>query len=57
MSPKGYEEIKNVDGVFIGKGEIVITGIPDSEDETHNCDAMGCSSVSHVIFRGFVSGV
>ncbi len=63
--PKGYTEIDkafiadvikdkglniyNVDGVYIGKGEIVITGIPD--DELHNCDEMGCSSLSHVLCR------
>lgn len=31
------------------EGEIIVLGNP--EDEDHNCDAMGCSSVSHVIFR------
>lgn len=32
--------------------EIIVTGMPDEEDETHNCDVMGCTSVNHVIFRG-----
>jgi hypothetical protein len=65
--PEGYTEIdikicadsiKNkginidyVDGVFLGKGEIVITGVPQENDEAHNCDAMGCTSVSHVLYR------
>jgi hypothetical protein len=68
--PKGYREIdkmlcadsiKNkginlddVDGVFLGKGEIVITGAPIEDDESHNCDAMGCSSVSHVLYRASI---
>lgn len=33
------------------KTEIIVLGTPESDDETHNCDAMGCSSVSHVLFR------
>lgn len=50
--PKGYKEITDtVEGVFISDREIIITGIPDEDDENHNCDAMGCSSVSHVLFR------
>lgn len=63
--PKGYKEIHkmfynesikklgldidDVDGVFFSNTEVVITGIP--RDENHNCDAMGCSSISHVIHR------
>jgi hypothetical protein len=47
----GFEELKNVTGVFVSEKEIVVCGIPDSDDEEHNCDAMGCSSTSHVIFR------
>lgn len=32
--------------------EVVITGTPSAEGERHNnCDAMGCSSVSHVVER------
>lgn len=49
--PNGYRELKNIDSVFISDGKIVITGEPDEDDESHNCDAMGCTSVSHVIFR------
>lgn len=49
--PKGFKEIKNVEGVYVSDNEIVITGIPDPDDEKHNCDTLGCSSVSHVLFR------
>ena len=54
MVPEGWSEIKNVTGVFINKNEkrIVITGCPGANDEKHNCDQMGCSSVSHVILFG-----
>ncbi|MCQ4925000.1 hypothetical protein NE686_18005 [Tissierella carlieri] len=41
--------LDTISGVFIGKGEIVVTGIPN--DEGHNCDAMGCNSINHVIYR------
>ena len=30
--------------------EIVILGIPEEDDETHNCDAMGCAR-DHVLYR------
>lgn len=49
--PKGYEEITNeVSGVFVSENKLVITGLPE-DDESHNCDEMGCSSVSHVLYR------
>ena len=31
--------------------EYIICGSPDENDEDHNCDVMGCSSVSHVVRR------
>lgn len=37
--------------VHLTAGELIVLGTPDDEDESHNCDAMGCSSVSHVLFR------
>lgn len=50
--PKGFKDITDdIEGVFASEDEIVVTGIPDEDDETHNCNAMGCSSVSHVLFR------
>lgn len=51
LLPLGYEELKGAENVFISQHEIVVTGEPDEEDENHNCDEMGCSSISHVIFR------
>lgn len=53
--PKGFEERKDAT-VYINpiSGQLVITGMPDEDDETHNCDHMGCSSVSHVIYRGIM---
>lgn len=49
--PQGYRKLDGVTGVYVSDQEIVVIGYIDGEDETHNCDAMGCSSVSHVIFR------
>lgn len=31
--------------------EIIVLGWPKDGDDSHNCDAMGCSSVSHVMHR------
>jgi hypothetical protein len=36
--------------VFQTRTELIVTGDP-GHDENHNCDALGCSSVSHVLFR------
>jgi hypothetical protein len=36
--------------VFETRTELVITGDP-GDDEDHNCDFMGCTTVSHVLFR------
>ncbi|MFC3802690.1 LexA family protein [Cohnella sp. GCM10012308] len=32
--------------------EIVLIGKPREDDESHSCNELGCSSMSHVIFRG-----
>jgi hypothetical protein len=53
-APEGYREIKNVSNVFVSDVDIVITGYPEEDDESHNCDEMGCSSVSHVLFRAYI---
>lgn len=37
--------------VFQTRTELIVTGWPDPQDENHNCDALGCTSVSHVLFR------
>jgi hypothetical protein len=31
--------------------EVVVMGDPDPDDETHDCDAMGCGTMSHVAAR------
>ncbi len=49
--PTGFKEIKEVTGVYVSKHEIVVTGHPETDDEEHNCDELGCTSVSHVLFR------
>lgn len=36
---------------YLQNGELILLGYPRGEDEDHNCDAMGCSSVSHVVER------
>jgi hypothetical protein len=51
MTLVDFKEIENVTNVLVSPNEIVVCGIPDEDDESHNCDEMGCSSVSHVIAR------
>lgn len=36
--------------VHTTKHELIVLGDPDG-DESHNCDAMGCGTFSHVLFR------
>lgn len=36
---------------IVTRTELLIIGQPNPDDESHNCDAMGCSSVSHVLER------
>lgn len=31
---------------------VVVEGEVESDDESHNCDYMGCGTLSHVVFRG-----
>lgn len=38
----------DVEATFLGRGEIVVLGMPRGN---HNCDEMGCSSLTHVIYR------
>lgn len=35
---------------YLTKNEIVVIGEP-KEDDDHNCDVMGCGTLSHVIYR------
>lgn len=48
--PSRFTELENVQ-VYVSDDQVVITGIPNEDDEEHNCDVMGCSSVNHVLYR------
>jgi hypothetical protein len=37
--------------VWVDGADVIILGEPDSDDESHNCDEMGCGQC-HVIARG-----
>ena len=52
--PKDFMEVET-DGVFYNPktGEIVVCGQPEDDDESHNCDEMGCATLSHVLLRGY----
>jgi hypothetical protein len=42
--PQGWESVE----AYTNGIDLVVLGSPD---ENHNCDMMGCSSVSHVLYR------
>jgi hypothetical protein len=44
------EGAKLVEAYETDKGFVII-GTPKSDDESHNCDEMGCSTLSHVVAR------
>ena len=55
-TPNGFANISNNIAFFNpNSNEIVVIGRVDEDDETHNCDHMGCSCVQHVVFRGKLS--
>lgn len=37
--------------VYVTRTELIVVGSPDDDDVNHNCDALGCTSVSHVLYR------
>jgi hypothetical protein len=39
------EEIKHVEHVIIRGDEIIILGTSYNDDDNHNCDIMGCTSI------------
>ena len=46
--PPGYFRVE----AYSNGREVVVMGMPHADDESHNCDAMGCSSVGlHVVYR------
>lgn len=50
--PAGYQR---VDAYSDGK-VLILLGSPDSNDESHNCDEMGCGSMDHVLYRFNLGG-
>ena len=46
LIPEGAELVE----AYRYKGEIIIIGEPD-EATDHNCDQMGCTTLSHVLYR------
>jgi hypothetical protein len=54
--PKGFKEVKNATAYINEEiGRLAILGQPNDDDESHYCDYMGCSSISHVLYIGRVS--
>lgn len=50
--PTGFVKLERVSEAYISKDWIVLLGYPESDDENHNCDVMGCGSTGpHVLFR------
>jgi len=47
--PEGWLGL-DVEGVYVKGNQLVVVGEPDEQIE-HNCDAMGCGSLDHVLFR------
>lgn len=50
LTPEGYYRLMGAEVYSNGK-YLVILGDPDPEDDSHNCDAMGCCTMSHVLFE------
>lgn len=46
--PKGYRKLEEV---YTDGKQIVVIEWPEENDENHNCDALGCSSLWHVKYR------
>lgn len=45
--PKGAKLVE----AYLTPREVIVMGWPGEDDETHNCDAMGCGTLSHVLYR------
>lgn len=37
------------------RGWLVIMGEPGENDARHNCDEMGCGTLDHVAWRGYIN--
>lgn len=47
LLPKGATLVE----AYLTEREIIVMGRPKEDDENHNCDAMGCGTLSHVRHR------
>lgn len=47
MIPKGATLVE----AYLTERELVVIGQPKEDDDNHNCDAMGCGTLSHVLYR------
>lgn len=47
--PEGWLGL-DVEGVYVKGNQLVVLGEPNEQIE-HNCDAMGCGSLDHVLLR------
>lgn len=45
--PQGFDLAQ----VYTDGSEIVVCGLPAPDDETHDCEEMGCGAYAHVIYR------
>ena len=41
----------DIEEALITDEGLILIGTPDDEDENHNCDVAGCSSLNHVVYR------
>jgi hypothetical protein len=46
--PKGYVPVE----CYTNGVDFVVLGQPHPDDPEHNCDAAGCSTFGHVLYRG-----
>lgn len=49
------DRFKQLD-VFWDGETLVFLGNPDSDDESHSCDCMGCGTLDHVLHRVYLGG-
>jgi len=47
MIPRGAKLVE----CYLTATEVLVIDDIDTEDETHNCDMLGCGSLSHVKYR------
>jgi hypothetical protein len=47
LIPKGATLVES----YLTEREVIVMGCPAEDDEGHNCDAMGCGTLIHVLYR------